>query len=265
MTETIHLGGLMFEVRRSDRRKTLGLTVDRAGELVAHVPTETSGDELSRWVEKKLLWVHRKLALKEETTPKVRAPEYVSGEAFCYLGRRYRLKLVDRQDHPLQFDGTRFHLRRDARPAEAYFRSWYLEIGTAWVRQRVGRLSQHTTRKPEKVEVRDLGFRWGSCGRGGVVYFNWKVLQLPIRLVDYVIMHELVHLIEGHHGSEFWKALGRAMPDWQKRKEVLADTAKEYLVFGLRTERHDDGLRATGKQPFRAVESEGNGSQVWRA
>ena len=61
--------------------------------------------------------------------------------------------------------------------------------------------------------MRDLGFRWASSGKNGVLFFNWKVLQLPVRLVDYIIMHELIHLAEGHHGPEFWKALGRAMPD----------------------------------------------------
>jgi predicted metal-dependent hydrolase len=59
------------------------------------------------------------------------------------------------------------------------------------------------------------------------------VLQLPVRLVDYVIAHELTHLREGHHGPAFWEALGRAMPDWQKRKDALANQAKEYLIFGL--------------------------------
>jgi predicted metal-dependent hydrolase len=233
MTETLQLGGLVFQVRRSERRKTLGLTVERAGELVAHVPSETPIEELTRWTNKKLLWVHRKLALKQEAAPKMRAPEYVSGEAFCYLGRRFGLKVVSKQELPLQFDGTRFNLRRDARPAEEHFRRWYLEAGTEWLRRRVERLSRHTTRKPERIEVRDLGFRWGSCGKRGVVFFNWKVLQLPVRLVDYIIMHELVHLVEGHHGRAFWQALGRAMPDWQERKNALADKAKDHLVFGM--------------------------------
>lgn len=233
MKETLRLNGLVFEVRRSDRRKTLGLTVDRGGELVAHVPLGTSVEELTRWINSKLLWVYRKLALKEDAAPKVHAPEYVSGEAFCYLGRRFRLKVVPAQKLPLQFDGTWFSLRRDARPAEVHFRRWYLETGTDWLQQRIEWLSQHATRKPEKIEVRDLGFRWGSCGKGGVVYFNWKALQLPVRLLDYIIMHELVHLVEGHHGPKFWQALGRAMPDWQRRKDALVDRAKEYLVFGL--------------------------------
>jgi predicted metal-dependent hydrolase len=177
--------------------------------------------------------VHRKLALKEEAAPRMRAPEYVSGEAYSYLGRRYRLKLVERQEQPLQFDGTRFTLRRDARPAEAHFRNWYVTAGTDWLNRRVETLSARTGSRPRRVEVRDLGFRWGSCRRNGIVYFNWKLLQLPVRLADYVIAHELVHLREGHHGPGFWAALSRAMPDWQKRKDALADKAKDYLVFGL--------------------------------
>ena len=193
MTETLQLGGLVFEVRRSDRRKSLGLTVDRTGELLAHVPFDASVEELTRWISKKLLWVHRKLALKEEAAPKMRAPEYVSGEAFCYLGRRFGLKVVSKQELPLQFDGTRFTLRRDARPAEQHYRRWYLEIGTDWLRRRVAALAPRAATKPTKIEVRDLGFRWGSCSKGGIVFFNWKVLQLPVRLVDYIIMHELVH------------------------------------------------------------------------
>ncbi len=233
MIETLQLGGLVFEVRRSDRRKSLGLTVDRGGELVVHVPTLTAADDMAGWVNKKLLWVHRKLALKAEAAPKLRAPEYISGEGFCYLGKRFQLKLVEKQPQPLKFDGTRFLLRRGTRATEQYFSDWYMAEGTTWLRQRVEQLSQKTGRKPDKIEVRDLGFRWGSCGRNGVIFFNWKVLQLPVRLVDYVIMHELVHLREGHHGPAFWKALGLAMPDWKRRKSDLAEKAKDYLVFGL--------------------------------
>lgn len=233
MMETLKLGGLEFEVRRSERRKTLSLTLDRAGELVAHVPTETSSEELSRWINGKLLWVHRKLALKEEAAPKMRAPEFISGEAFCYLGRRYQLKLLARQKQPLQFDGTRFTLRQDARPAEPHFRRWYIFTGADWLRRRVEMLSTRTASHPTRIDIRDLGFRWGSCSKNGVLYFNWKVLQLPVRLVDYVIAHELIHLRQGHHGPAFWEALSRAMPDWQKRKDALASQAKEHLVFGF--------------------------------
>jgi predicted metal-dependent hydrolase len=190
MIETLQLGGPDFEVRRSERRKTLSLTVDRAGELVAHVPAETSAEELFRWVNGKLLWVHRKLALKEEAAPKMRAPEYISGEAFCYLGRRYQLKLLARQEQPLQFDGTRFTLRRDARPADPHFRRWYLATGTGWLRRRVETLSARTASTPTRVDVRDQGFRWGSCGKNGVLClcnFLWDLwtTSLPMNSPTY--------------------------------------------------------------------------------
>lgn len=233
MTQCLQLDGLDFKIRHSDRRRTFGLTVGRTGELIAHAPTGTSHDDLSHWINKKLLWVHRKLALKEKTSLKTRPPEFVTGETFSYLGRRYRLKLVQQQERPLQFDGVQFSLRRDARPAEPHFRNWYISTGTDWLKRRVELLSVRTGGKPRRVEVRDLGFRWGSCGRNGVIYFNWRIVQLPVRLADYIIAHELVHLHERHHGPEFWAALSRAMPDWPQRKDALALDAKKYLNFGF--------------------------------
>lgn len=233
MSETLQLGGLNFEVRRSDRRKTLGLTVDRSGGLIAHAPAHTSTDELSRWIGRKLLWVYRKLALKEAAAPKIRPPEFVTGESFSYLGRRYRLKVVKEQDLPLRFDGARFLLRQSAVPAQEHFRRWYIQAGTEWLKRRAESLSRRTGTHPERIEVRDLGYRWGSCGKNGVLYFNWKALQLPVRLLDYVIVHELVHLRERHHGPAFWSTLGNALPDWTARKEALARQGADYLRFGF--------------------------------
>jgi predicted metal-dependent hydrolase len=235
MTETLQIGDLTFEVRHSYRRRTFGLTVDRAGELVVHVPAVADDDAIKKWIKKKLLWVHRKLALKEQAAPKMRAPEYVSGEGFCYLGRRFRLKIVDVAKEPLRLASGQFILRNGTVSAKEHFRRWYVENGSEWLRGRIDRLSHYVPKKPKRIEVRDLGFRWGSCGRNGVLFFNWRVFQLPTRFIDYVIMHELVHLSERHHGPVFWAALDQAMPDWQKRKQSLATSAKEYLVFDFQS------------------------------
>lgn len=233
MSEVLEVGSLVFTIQRSAHRQTLGLTVGRTGELILHAPQSTASDELERWTQKKLVWVHRKLALKEKVAPKVRGPEYVSGETFMYLGRRYRLTLIDQQREPLHFDGTTFRLRRDARPAETFFRRWYISVGHEWLRERVKMLSKRTGTTATRVEIRDLGFRWGSCGKNGGLFFDWKILQLPVRLVDYVITHELVHLAYPHHQPTFRQALERALPDWRERKEAIERRAKDYLVFGL--------------------------------
>ena len=143
MTETLRVGELTFEVRRSLRRRTLGLTVDRGGDLLIHAPETFAVADLHRWTKSKLLWVYRKLALKAEASPKVRTPEYVSGEAFNYLGRSYRLKVIAEQKEPLRFDGKRFHLRNDARAdAATHFHRWYVSTGTDWLKARADLLAR---------------------------------------------------------------------------------------------------------------------------
>ena len=234
MMETLRVGDLTFEVRRSLRRRTLGLTVDRGGELRVHAPESFAAEDLRRWTKGKLLWVYRKLALKAEASSKFQTPEFMSGEAFSYLGRSYRLKITADQKEPLRFDGKRFRLRSDARSDAAdHFRRWYISNGTEWLKTRVENLARKTSGVPARIEVRDLGYRWGSCSKNRVLFFNWKVLQLPVRLADYVITHELVHLNVPHHGADFWHTLERAMPDWRERQGELRTRAKDFLTFGM--------------------------------
>jgi len=228
MMEKLQVDSLVFEVRRSPRRMTLELTVDRGGELVIHAPKSSDPRELTRWTRSKLLWVHRKLLSKAEVAPRVREPEFVSGESFSYLGRSYCLKVVRGAKELLRFDGKNFLLSRSARPkATHYFRRWYVQTGSEWLRERVGLVSRKLGVKAERVYVRDLGYRWGSCGKNGVVYFNWKLLQLPARVTDYVIAHELAHLLEPHHGPELWRILDRSLPDWRLRCEELKLKARD--------------------------------------
>ncbi len=105
--------------------------------------------------------------------------------------------------------------------------------GREWFRNRVKLYLQRTGTEPAGIQVRDLGFRWGSCGKRGVLFFNWRLLQLPVRLLDYVVVHELVHLREPRHNPEFWRALEIALPDWRQREEALQMEARDYIVFGL--------------------------------
>jgi predicted metal-dependent hydrolase len=226
--ETLELSNLVFEVRRSTRRATLGLTVDRGGELVIHAPESSDRDELARWTRSKLLWVHRKLLGKAESAPQLAEPTFVSGENFTFLGRNYRLKLRRNASAALEFDGKYFLLCVSARPAATkHFRDWYVRSGGEWLSRRVELLTRKVASAPTRVSVRDLGYRWGSCGKNGALYFNWRLLQLPTRLIDYVIVHELAHLREPLHGTEFWRVLDRSLPDWRTRAEELKSKARD--------------------------------------
>ncbi len=223
MTAALHIDGLWFEVRKSTRRKTVGITVDRGGELLVDAPAGLPKRRVEAVVRSRLLWVHSKLARKRQLLQERETARYVPGEGHLYLGRRHRLLLVDgSHDQPLRLANGRFELaRRERRQGGEIFRGWYVARGREWLLQRVEELAPRVGAGPKRVEVRDLGFRWGSCSRG-VVYLHWQVMQLPPRLIEYVVAHELVHLRVHHHTPTFWRLLRRLLPDADERRAALA-------------------------------------------
>ncbi|MDN3559802.1 M48 family metallopeptidase [Vreelandella neptunia] len=216
---------LTFEVRESRRRKTLEITVDREGELIIAAPSDTDEQLLRDFVVEKRYWIYQKLAQKAESRRQLPRKEYVNGEGFFYLGRSYRLKRVpkDAQDVPLKLAAGRFQLREDALvDAREQFVRWYTLRATNWLIRKVKEHAQRMQVEPAGVKVQDLGYRWGSCGKGYRIYFHWKTILLPRHIAEYVVVHELMHLHEPHHTPAFWHRLERAMPDYEQRKRWLA-------------------------------------------
>ncbi len=224
--------GLCFELRRSPRRSTVQVTVDRFGDLVLSAPEQCDTGALERFVREKRFWIYTKLAAKEAQRPAPLRKEFVNGEGFPYLGRSYRLLLVDEQAVPLKLSTGRFQLdRRRLDGARSHFVDWYALRGREWLEQRVGRWVARVGRAPREVRVQDLGFRWGSCGSKGNVNLHWATILLPPRIVDYILVHELVHLHEPRHGPGFWRRLERIVPDYETKKRWLADNGGGLIPF----------------------------------
>jgi len=230
MTESVTAGDLTFEVRRSDHRDTIAITVDRDGALILHAPAEADTQRLRDAAASKAEWVYTKLAEKELLLHGRDPHEYVPGEGFHYLGRSYRLKLVDQPEEspPLRLRGGWFELHRDQRDvAPELFRAWYIRNGQRWLQRRTERWADRLHVTDPTVDVRDLGHRWGSCGVRALNY-HWRTMALPPRIVDYVIVHELAHVHEPRHTREFWERIGRVMPDYPRRKAWLAANGAAY-------------------------------------
>lgn len=221
---TMQVDDLHLTVRHSQRRKTMQITVERDGDLILSAPPGTDRELLLAFVREKRFWIYTKLAEKDRLQRQVPRKEFVGGEGFLYLGRSYRLKLVDRQDVPLKLIAGRFCLRRDALPAaREHFIRWYGERARAWLSSRVADYRSRMEVFPAGVRVQDLGYRWGSCGKGDWLYFHWKAILLPARIAEYVVVHEIAHLHEPHHTPAFWLRVERAMPDYLQRKAWLAE------------------------------------------
>lgn len=226
MTELV-VDDLTLAVRHSDRRRTMQITVDRDGSLVVAAPSGTDVSRLTAFVREKQFWIYKKLAEKAATHHVVPRKEFINGEGFLYLGRSYRLKIVEELDEPLKLVAGRFCLRRDAlTDAREAFIRWYTDRGRSWLADKVRAFAPRLGVDPTEIRVQDLGYRWGSCGRGNRVYFHWRTILLPRPIAEYVVVHELVHLHDPHHTPSFWLRLERAMPDFDRRKVWLAKNGR---------------------------------------
>jgi predicted metal-dependent hydrolase len=131
----------------------------------------------------------------------------------------------------VKLEGGRFKMRRAEAPrGRAAIIRWYTAHAQPWLAARVAREAGRAHVEPGDVVVQDLGFRWGSCGRGRRLYFHWQSILLPPRIVDYIVVHELVHLRHPHHSPDFWLAVERALPDWEARRRWLAEHGREAMI-----------------------------------
>lgn len=236
MSETIRIEDLIFQVKRSQRRKTIGLTVERDKSLVAHLPQDAVLDQAAKLIGTRLVWVHQKLAEQGEPSREdvFRKPEFVDGEGLHLLGKHYRLKLVDvpmdRLGIPtIRFEGDRLLFRREqASSGEKRIADYYTRAGHPYLNDIVGRWKRIVGVEPARfVQVMDLGFRWASCSSGGTLNFHWRIMQLPPRMIDYIVVHELVHIKVPDHSENFWKCVGVAMPDFEERRKWLREKGGE--------------------------------------
>jgi predicted metal-dependent hydrolase len=229
---SLQVDDLVFMVQRSARRRTMQITVERSGDLVLCAPPEVDEAVLRSFVMEKRFWIYTRLAEKDRLQRHVPHKEFVGGEGFSYLGRSHRLRLVEEQDVPLKLAGGRFCLRRDALPtAREHFIRWYSDCARRWLSVRVADYQSQMAVTPAGVRVQDLGYRWGSCGKGGWLYFHWKSILLPPRVAEYVVVHEMAHLHEAHHTPSFWLRVERALPEYARHRDWLAEHGIE--VEGL--------------------------------
>jgi predicted metal-dependent hydrolase len=219
------VAGLDFEVQLSGTRRSIGITVDRDGSLIVNAPHDCDEAELAAFAHDKRMWVYRKLAGKDLLLSHRPTKEFVNGEGFAYLGRSHRLQLTDRHDAAVKLERGRLVMRRDIAVAGGGSQAmvdWYRTRALRWLPRRVEPWAHRMGVKPGDIDVRDLGYRWGSLGKNDRVNFHWATIQLSPSLVDYVIVHELAHIHEPNHTPDFWFRVERALPNFQLAKEELA-------------------------------------------
>ena len=234
--DLVRCGGatIEYEVRRSERRKkTVQITVG-SGSVQVAAPKTTPDRELQALVRKRAAWI---LNHADEGAPRPARKRFVSGETLPYLGRNVKLIVepADRHTPEVRFDHWRFRVSvpEDLEEADRYQRihravvDWYRNRAAQRLRSGVQRWWPRLGNGSEaRILIRDQRQRWGSCAPDGALRFNWRVMMLEASLIEYVIVHELVHLSVKNHSDDFWRMLASVLPDVEQRRQRLREAGK---------------------------------------
>lgn len=223
------LTDIRYLIRRSPRRNTVSIAMDPHEGVIVTAPERAEAERLDKIVSAKARWITKRLGRMSERPPAPSEREFLSGESYRYLGRQYRLK-VRAGDAPLRLHGAYLELgvpkscqgiHRAARVRSALV-DWYRARAQQYLPTRVRPWAARLGLDPPKLVIAEPRKRWGSSSRR-IVRINWRIIQAPAALVDYVLVHELVHLIHEDHSKKFWTTVGRAMPDYEQRKKRLRE------------------------------------------
>ncbi|MBC3759703.1 M48 family metallopeptidase [Hyunsoonleella sp. SJ7] len=211
---------LEYIVKYSDR-KTLNITVERDRSIVVRAPKSLSSERIKEMVYEKRQWIKEKMNHIQKYPLNYSPKEFVSGETLLYLGKNYQL-LIKEED----FDGVEFNQRFmiskcHQQESNRLFTVWYKIKAQEKLVPLAKKYAKNLGVEFNECKVSEMKYRWASCTPKNNIIFNWRIIKAPMYVVEYLVAHELVHLIENNHTQRFWHILSIQIPNYEKAKNWL--------------------------------------------
>jgi predicted metal-dependent hydrolase len=218
---------IRFHLRYAPR-KTLAITVNPDLSVTVTAPANVELEQVKARVRKRAAWILKQQRFFQSFLPATPPRRYVSGETHYYLGRQYRLKIIESQREAVKLKGGYLEIdirqKDDRRHVERLLNDWYWQHAQSRFTRSLAecweKVKRHEIAIPE-LRLRRMKKRWGGCSPQGIIYLNPELIKAPSHCIDYVVTHELCHLKHPNHGKQFYEMLNKAMPDWQSRKARL--------------------------------------------
>ena len=205
--------------------KHINIKVKPNGEVILTAPTNIDERDIEYVLKKRANWIDKKLAFFDAHRD-VGIKEYVSGENFYYLGRNYRLEVIESKEEEIKLQ--RGYLQVFVKDTSNYekkqklIKAWYTQKAKIHFQKAIERYKSIVKKEIKIVRIREMKTRWGSCNpTKGYINLNLKLIEKPTECIEYVVFHELAHLVHPNHSIRFYNYLNLFMPDWKSRKEKL--------------------------------------------
>ena len=226
MKESIQFGSrtIDFCIEYSDR-KSLGITVTPEMEVLVKAPAGTSLEKVKEKIKKKAPWIIIQQSFFLSFQPKTPKRKYIGGETHLYMGRQYRLQIKTGNEESVKLKGKFIEvITFDKLRVKDLLHAWYLKHARtkfhAIAEPVIDKFKKYKV-EPGSIVIRDMPMRWGSCTPKGKIILNPELIKAPKGCIEYVIVHELCHLVHYDHTQKFIDLQTREMKDWEKWKMKL--------------------------------------------
>lgn len=226
MKADIQFGNRTIDFRLEySERKSLGITVTPEMEVLVRAPANTSIEKVKEKIRKKAPWIIKQQSFFLSFQPKTPQRKFISGETHLYLGRQYRLQIQIGKDESVKLKGKFIEVTaREKSRAKDLTNDWYLQHARTKFHVIAAPLIDKFKKyqvEPGSIILRDMPTRWGSCTPKGKIILNPELIKAPKGCIEYVIIHELCHLVHPNHSQKFVDLQTREMKDWERWKKKL--------------------------------------------
>jgi predicted metal-dependent hydrolase len=235
MNHTFSGETIRFDIKYKNR-KSIGIYLDSYGNVEVHAPKGTPDDSIIRVIEDKWDVILENSKERKDRLNGQQEKVYVKGEPFLYLGRSYPIEVHQDpaigQDH-IKFDEKAMHIYvkelEDERIKQALKRFYYKQC-KALVEKSISVHQHQFKTKPLSIRISDSKTTWGTCDAKRQMTFNWKLAMAPREVIDYVVVHEMCHMVHLNHDRSFWRLVGKIVPDYKEKENWLAASSWKMTV-----------------------------------
>ena len=210
------------------KRKTLEIGVYPDMSVKIKAPLKRTYREIEEKVRKRAAWIIEQRYFFSLFLPKQPERKYIGGETHYYLGRQYRLKIINSKKEDVKLKGGYIYIytsnRKNSSKVKMLLDNWYRSHAQLKYEHRLiicyNLINKYKIDIP-KLQIRKMTKRWGSCSPKGIIILNTQLIKAPSHCIDYVIIHELCHLKHPNHSKAFYRLLTQVMPNWEIRRKRL--------------------------------------------
>jgi predicted metal-dependent hydrolase len=218
-----------YRLRRQRRRRNLGLTIDERG-LTVGAPSHSPLAEIETFIRNNAQWVSNKL--DEHAGSHLRRHLAVrDGTRIPYLGGEAEVRVIAGANRVRWEDEQLIIAARPDADIDALARRALQRRALTLFGERLAIYATRLGRHPPALGLSSARTRWGSCSEKSGIRLNWRLIHAPLRLIDYVVAHELAHLVEMNHSQRFWAEVARIFPDWKDARRDLKALAGELPII----------------------------------